>query len=68
MMIGFGMGWLWLVVIGLVVWFVADAARRPTDATPTVDPLARLEERYARGEIDTDEFVARRRELERSSR
>ncbi len=65
MMLGFGMGWLGLVVVGLVVWFIADATRRPARTT---HPLERLEERYALGEIDTEEFLRRRNELERSTR
>ena len=56
MMLGFGMGWLWLVVLGLAVWFAID---RAGTSTRPVGPRQELEERYARGEIDTEEFTAR---------
>ena len=65
MMYGFGMWWLWLTVIGLVVWLVAANTRGGTGA-PRTTALELLDERYARGEMDKDEFVARRRDLERS--
>ncbi len=67
MMLGFGMGWLWLVGIGLLAWFAIDrtsGAAYPVDPTPR----QRLEERYARGEIDTDEFTTRLATLEGSTR
>ena len=67
MMVGFGMGWLWLVAIGLLVWFAVDRVNRPGPSAGS-SPRQTLEERYARGEIDTDEFVARLAELERSTR
>ncbi len=62
---GFGFVWmalLWVGVILLVVW----AVRRPekTD-TGTSRALAILEERYARGELDADEFTTRREQLVR---
>ena len=71
---GFGMGLggpiLWILIIVaialLVPWLRGQGARsRPSG--PDRDPnraLAILEERYARGEIDHDEFERRRRDLE----
>lgn len=54
----------WLVVIGLVAWAVARFA--PADRNRR-DPSAReiLDQRYARGELDHEEYIRRRRELDR---
>lgn len=61
---GFGFMWMalfWIGVILLVVW----AVRR--DQTPSPRPqrsaLSILEERFARGELDEDDYIARRRQL-----
>ena len=54
-------GWLALtaLVVGLVVWAVVRGAR-PTSG-PDVNETARrlLAERYARGELDTEEYTKR---------
>lgn len=60
-----GWGWLWMVlflggVIVLIVWAAGRGAGPKDDRA-----LGILEERFARGESDRDEFQARRRELER---
>lgn len=60
-------GWMmmaafWLVVIALVIWAV-----RSTTGSPPRDEnqaLRILDERFARGEIDQDEYEERRRVLE----
>jgi len=64
---GYGFGgplmWLfWLLVIAAVVWGVSAAAggggrQRPRSA------LEILEERYARGEINREEFESKKRDL-----
>ncbi len=67
-----GMGWGgWLVMSlamvafwGLVIWALVVIFRgaRDTDTTTSSrqrDPLAILDERFARGEIDADEYHAR---------
>ena len=67
MMWGYGgLGFLWMAlfwvgVILLIVWSV----RRPqeTSSRPQRTALDILEERFARGEVDADEFDARRRQL-----
>jgi putative membrane protein len=68
MMDGFGMGfgWIfWLVLIAVVVW----AIFRMTGSTQTGrssdrrDPIQILKERYAKGEIEKDEFERMKREL-----
>ncbi len=60
-------GWMWLVwalLIGFVVWAVVGLT---TTRRGSGDAPARtiLNERYARGEIDDEEYRRRRRELER---
>jgi putative membrane protein len=63
------LGWLWptLILIGLALIAVATVAlarrgRAPvTNRTPTAREL--LDVRYARGEIDDDEYRRRRDEL-----
>ncbi|MFO7767631.1 MAG: SHOCT domain-containing protein [bacterium] len=67
-------GWMWLfwiIVLGAVVWGVLAALRggeRPGGmGTGTEDvrtPLEILKERYARGEIDREEFEERKEALE----
>jgi putative membrane protein len=60
---GFGFLWMALFWIGLIlvaVWAVRGADERRHDPRQALDIL---EERFARGELDTEEFVARRREL-----
>ena len=66
MMWGFGsLGFLWMAlfwigVILLVVWAVRGAEEtRPSQRSA----LEILEERFARGELDADEFTARRQQL-----
>ena len=60
-------GWMWLVwalFIGVVVW---ATVRLTTNRHGSSDDRARaiLDERYARGEIDDEEYRRRRRELDR---
>lgn len=57
----------WVVVIvgaiAVAKWLVVDAgARRERPAAKT--PLQVLEERYARGELDREEFLAKKRDLD----
>lgn len=49
---------LWLAALGLIVWLVVRSARSPspTDTTRAKELLA---ERYARGELSTDEYRER---------
>lgn len=62
---------LWLLIIAVlvlgVVWIVRTLSARSSGATgengPASSALRILEERYARGEIDQDEFEERRRNL-----
>ena len=72
MMNGWGHGmfgglWMilvWGVIIGLpalIVWF---AVRRCGGSERQANPREILEERYARGEIDEEEFERRKRNLD----
>ncbi|MFW6104101.1 MAG: SHOCT domain-containing protein [Bacteroidota bacterium] len=65
---GFGMGWGWiigLIVLALVIWLIVRATVQNTGVTQTSyrSALEILEERYARGDIDKDEFEERRNDL-----
>lgn len=70
-----GWGWLgllfmflfWALVIGLIVWLIVTLARRSdggTSAPARSRALEILEERYAKGEIDSEEFRQRKADLE----
>jgi len=69
---GGGFMWImpifWLVILGLLIWFVVALVRGDMGSGPrnttNKTPLDILHERYARGEIDTEEFVERRNRLE----
>ena len=66
-MMGIGM-LFWVVVIGLVAWAVSrgsfgNAYRR--NGENRQDPVSLLKERYARGEIDQDEYERIKRDLEK---
>lgn len=67
MMWGYGgIGFLWMALFWVgVILLVAWAVRRPDDGRERSHgrALEILEERYARGELDADEFTARRRQL-----
>ena len=68
---GFGMGfgggimWLfWILLILVIVWAVkavAGSSNSPTDKGKSA--LEILQERYARGEIDQQEFEQKRKDL-----
>jgi putative membrane protein len=63
---GFGMLWMLLVLVGvilLVVWGVRQMGGSVAGPGRS-RALEILEERYARGEIDREDFEARRRDLE----
>lgn len=55
----------WVLAITLVVWLVRGSHPREREerGEPRPDAMAILEERYARGEIDRDEFEQRRTTL-----
>ncbi len=58
-----GMMLLWLLIPATLIWLAAGAFRRADhDAAPTA--LQILEARFARGEIDAEEFTTRRLAIE----
>ena len=67
---GPGMGWGWiigLILIALIIWLVIKTTRQSTGNTNAADksPLDILKERYARGEIDKEEFEKKKSTLNR---
>ncbi len=72
-MYGYGMGWGWsgfifmiafwvLVILGIVYLVKAIAGRGASSKEEM--PLDILKKRYARGEIDAEEFARKKRDLE----
>jgi putative membrane protein len=64
---GFGFGMLfWVVIIvgaiALAIWL--SSSPRGTNKTSSKDALDILKERYARGEVDKDAYLERKRDLE----
>ena len=67
---GWHAGWMWvwwvlgIVVVAALVWGMVRAGRRRgRDGTGEASAEEILKERYARGEIDGDEYQARLRDL-----
>lgn len=65
-----GWGWLWgllviAVLVALLVWVLVRLSSRQASTSDRAQPdaLQILEERFARGEIDQDEFEDRRAAL-----
>lgn len=63
-----GLGFIfWLAIFGFLIWavvyFVRAAGGDPGGRTPNKSALEILEDRYARGEIDTQEYEDRRKHL-----
>jgi putative membrane protein len=66
---GFGMIFMllfWVGIVALVVWGVRNLGNNKAERDDSNRAVEILEERYARGEIDTDEFNRRRSELGRT--
>jgi len=58
--------WLFMaLLVTLVVWLVWSASRRSAPPNRSNSALDILDARYARGEIDRDEYLERRADLER---
>ncbi|NNF55605.1 MAG: SHOCT domain-containing protein [Acidimicrobiia bacterium] len=68
-MSGWGWGWMlfgtlfWAAIVGLVLWAVL---RGPRSDLTRVDPEGILAQRFARGEISSEEFAERREALRES--
>jgi putative membrane protein len=72
MMSGFGWMWLmpvfWIVVLGLIIWAVVAAVRgssesRSSGSSKADSALEVLKKRYARGEINKEEYEEKKRDL-----
>jgi len=67
---GLGMGpgmwvfWILLIVVVIALVKAAGQCTRSSPGTPDKSPMDILRTRYARGEIDEQEYERRRRELE----
>ena len=60
------MEWLWWIVPFLICgWMIWSMARMPMGSGPKSSALERLRERYAAGELTTEEFEERKAVLER---
>ena len=62
---GGGFMWIfWILIIAALLWFVVTATRnRESNSTRNKSALEILQERYARGEIDRDEFEQKKMDL-----
>ena len=65
---GMGMGWWWiigLIIIIAVIWMVVKGMNRNanTGQNSVKSALDILKDRYARGEIDREEFEERKKDL-----
>lgn len=72
MMGGYGVMFLvpifFIVILGLVIWAVVVATQKSSGSTDSPDykseaPLDILKRRYARGEIDKEEYETKKRDL-----
>ncbi|HKX76852.1 MAG TPA: SHOCT domain-containing protein [Acidimicrobiia bacterium] len=71
-----GMGWwgwlmmvaFWVLVVLLVVWAVRSSTTGGSTEPKEKDPRGILDERFARGEIDPEEYQERRAVLETQRR
>jgi len=65
---GFGMGWGWiigLIFLVVLIWFIVRTMSRDqaSNQTNSKSALEILKERYARGEIDKNEFEEKKEHL-----
>jgi len=65
---GWGMGWWWiigLIIVIAVVWMVIKTMNQNTVSSQSTEKSALdiLKERYAKGEIDKQEFEERKKDL-----
>ena len=67
---GIGMGWWWiigLIIVVVVVWAIVKGLGQNNQSTNKNIPKSALDilkERYARGEIDKEEFEERKKNLQ----
>jgi putative membrane protein len=72
MMEGFGFMWLmpifWIVILGLIIWAIVAAVGRSGESrgqgSPKTDSaLEILKQRYARGEINKEEYEQKKKDI-----
>ena len=72
MMGGFGWMWLmpvfWIVILGLIIWAIVASVRGSSksmgsDSSKADSALELLKKRYARGEIDKQEYEEKKKDL-----
>ena len=65
---GYGGGFMWLIVlvlVGVAVYFLLQVSKsKGPDRQITEQPLDILKKRYAKGEIDKEEFDRKKKDLE----
>ncbi len=62
---GIGMWLFWIILIVIILLIVKAVASNNSALTSKQSAIEILKERYARGEIDEEEFTRRKRELEK---
>ena len=64
---GYGGGFMWLIVlvlVGVVIYFLLQASKsKGSDVSNIETPLDILKKRYAKGEIDKEEFECKKKDL-----
>ena len=65
---GYGGGFMWLIVlvlVGVVIYFLFQVSKSKGSGGAIIEtPLDILKKRYAKGEIDTEEFNRKKKDLE----
>jgi putative membrane protein len=64
---GFGMIWFWIIGIAflvLVIWLIIRSLNQNVTGNQSRSPIDILKERYARGEIDKNEFEEKKSHLQ----
>ena len=65
---GYGGGFMWLIVlvlVGFVIYFLLQVLKsKDSDGSISETPLDILKKRYAKGEIDKEEFDRKKKDLE----
>ncbi len=64
----YGGGLMWLIILALIgvgIYFLVQASKSKSSDSSTMEtPLDILKKRYARGEIDKEEFEQKKKDLE----